>query len=187
MNNEQQQMKEEEEEEEEFEYCNYGTETEPRFGEISYMVAGGGMMNGNAYATIELKDGLYYYCEYGNYPKRQSVGNEIVWSDEFYDKQNPYCSRNFNILDVEEEEEEEEDERYCDNDDCPYGGYIYDEELEKYKGKEYICIGCKTGKGLQERELEEEEEEKCEICDRNAYHKNDWHCSQGKEEKEEEE
>ena len=24
------------------------------------------------------------------------------------------------------------------------------------------------------------EEEKCEICDRNAYHKNDWHCSQGK-------
>jgi len=83
--------------------------------------------------------------------------------------------------------EEEEDERYCDNDDCPYGGYIYDEELEKYKGKEYICIGCKTGKGLQERELEEEEEEKCEICDRNAYHKNDWHCSQGKEEKEEEE
>ena len=24
----------------------------------------------------------------------------------------------------------------------------------------------------------------CEICDRNAYHKNDWHCSQGKERKE---
>ena len=48
--------------------------------------------------------------------------------------------------------EEEEDERYCDNDDCPYGGYIYDEELEKYRGKEYKCIGCKTGKGLQERD-----------------------------------
>jgi len=70
-------------------------------------------------------------------------------------------------------EEEEEDERYCDNDDCPYGGYIYDEELEKYKGKEYICMGCKTGKGLQERELEdkkvngcweEEEEDLCPCC-----------------------
>ena len=93
---------EDEEEEEEWEYCNCGIEKEPRFGEMSYMVAGGGMMNGNAYATIELKDGLYYYCEYGNYPKRQSVGNEIVWSDEIYDKQNPYCSRNFNILDVVE-------------------------------------------------------------------------------------
>jgi len=53
-----------------------------------------------------------------------------------------------------QEQEEEEDERYCDNVDCPFGGYIYDEELEKYKGKEYICVGCKTGKGLQERELE---------------------------------
>tara|TARA_R110002020_G_scaffold4878_5_gene20977 strand:+ start:3754 stop:4248 length:495 start_codon:yes stop_codon:yes gene_type:complete len=59
-------------------------------------------------------------------------------------------------------EYEEEDERYCDNDDCPYGGYIFDTEIEKYKGKEYICIGCDTGKGLQEREQEEEEEE--EIC-----------------------
>ena len=93
----------EEEEEEEFEYCNCGIEKEPIFGEMSYMVAGGGMMNGNAYATIELKDGLYYYCEYGNNPKRNCVGNKIVWSDEIYDKQNPYCSRNFNILDVEEE------------------------------------------------------------------------------------
>tara|TARA_R110002126_G_scaffold4985_4_gene26156 strand:+ start:12995 stop:13525 length:531 start_codon:yes stop_codon:yes gene_type:complete len=58
-------------------------------------------------------------------------------------------------------EDNEEDERYCDNDDCPYGGYIYDEEIEKYKGKEYICIGCDTGKGLQEREQEE-----CDKCGR---------------------
>ena len=51
--------------------------------------------------------------------------------------------------------EDELDLRYCDNDDCPYDGYIYDEELEKYEGKEYVCIGCKTGKGLQEQEQEE--------------------------------
>ena len=56
--------------------------------------------------------------------------------------------------DDDDSSDEEEDERYCDNDDCPYGGYIYDEELEKYTGKEYKCIGCKTGKGLQEKEEE---------------------------------
>ena len=77
---------------------------------------------------------------------------------------------------------EEEEERYCDNEVCPYGGYIYDEELEKYKGKEYVCVGCETGKGLQEREQEEDkdqhwgsamsillygkEEEVCSDCDR---------------------
>ena len=59
-------------------------------------------------------------------------------------------------------DEDEEEERYCDNDDCPYGGYIYDEELEKYRGKEYKCIGCKTGKGLQE--IEEEEGGMCHRC-----------------------
>ena len=89
-----------EEEEEEWEYSNYETEKEPRFGETSYMVSGGGMMNGNAYATIELKDGLYYYCEYGNYPTRKCVGNKIVWSDEIYDKKDPYCMRQFSIWDI---------------------------------------------------------------------------------------
>ena len=81
------------------EYCNYGTEDTPRFGEISYMVAGGGMMNGNAYATVELKDGIYYYCEYGQNASRQAVGNTIVWGDEIYDKENPYESRSFDITD----------------------------------------------------------------------------------------
>ena len=77
---------------------------------------------------------------------------------------------------------DEDEERYCDNEVCPYGGYIYDEELEKYKGKEYVCVGCETGKGLQEREQEEDkdqhwgsamsillygkEEEVCSDCDR---------------------
>ena len=27
--------------------------------------------------------------------------------------------------------------------------------------------------------FDKEEEARCEICDRNAYHQNDWHCSQG--------
>ena len=44
----------------EYEYENCGPRPDG-----SYMVAGGGMMNGNAYATVEKKDGKYYYCEYG--------------------------------------------------------------------------------------------------------------------------
>ena len=28
-------------------------------------------------------------------------------------------------------------------------------------------------------EEEDAKEKRCEICDRNAYHQNDWHCSQG--------
>ena len=90
----------EDEEEYEYEYENCATEKEPRFGEISYLVAGGGMMNGNACATIELKKGIYYYCEYGKNESRQAVGNKIMWSDEIYDKKNPYECRHFDIIDV---------------------------------------------------------------------------------------
>ena len=86
-----------EDEDYEWEYENYGTEPTPLFGEISYQVAGGGMMNGNAYATIELKDGIYYYCEYGKHAQRREVGNKIIWSPEIYDKKNPYECRRFDI------------------------------------------------------------------------------------------
>ena len=63
------------------------------------------------------------------------------------------------------DEEEEEDERYCDNDDCPYGGFCCFEVLEEHKGKPYICDGCSTGIGLQEQEQEEESEEEEETKD----------------------
>ena len=116
---------EEEEEEEEWEYCNCGIEKEPRFGKISYMVAGGGLMNGNAYATVEFipkgkskrYSDQYYRCEYGNNPKREYIGDTIVWSDEIYDKENPYCSRNFNVIDHCDDGDttsDEEEEEYCD-------------------------------------------------------------------------
>tara|TARA_R110000803_G_scaffold80711_1_gene146555 strand:+ start:91 stop:795 length:705 start_codon:yes stop_codon:yes gene_type:complete len=89
----------EEEEEEEWEYHNYGTEKMSEFGEVSYQVGGGGLLNGNAYATVELKNGKYYYCEYGKNPSRSFVGEKIIWSDEIYDIPNPYECRNFNIID----------------------------------------------------------------------------------------
>lgn len=81
----------------EYDYCNYGTESNPRFGSVSYQVAGGGMMNGNAYATVELKDKFYWYCEYGGHPNRKKIGTNIVWSDEIYDKKNPYECRSFDV------------------------------------------------------------------------------------------
>lgn len=61
----------------EYEYENCGTQPDG-----SYMVAGGGMMNGNAYATVEKKNGKYYYCEYGPSAYKKYIGNTIIWSDE---------------------------------------------------------------------------------------------------------
>ena len=62
------------------------------------MVAGGGMMNGNAYATIEKENGKYYYCEYGKYPVKKYVGNKIIYDTEDYEY-------NFNIVDEETDKE----------------------------------------------------------------------------------
>jgi hypothetical protein len=61
----------------EYEYYNYGTQKDG-----SFVVGGGGLGNGNAYATIEYKNNKYYYCEYGNNPKRNYVGNFIEWGDD---------------------------------------------------------------------------------------------------------
>ena len=55
----------------------------------------------------------------------------------------------------------------------------YRDALDEY---ELTCNKCHRIEYPEEYEEEEKEEEKCEICDKNAYHKNDWHCSQGKEE-----
>ncbi len=61
--------------------------------------------------------------------------------------------------DVSDESDEDEEERYCDNEDCPYEGYCYGDKKKELEGKPYICVGCETGKGLQEREAEE-----CDRC-----------------------
>ena len=64
-------------------------------------MAGGGLGNGNAYATVELKNGFYYYCEYGTHATRERIGNTIVWSDEVRrGASDPYESRSFDITDV---------------------------------------------------------------------------------------
>ena len=81
-----------------------------------------------------------------------------------YEEEEGFTQQTFEALSaaiVSEEEKDsarvflfgkEEDERYCDNDDCPYGGFCCFEVLEEHKGKPYICEGCVTGKGLQEQE-----------------------------------
>ena len=130
------------EEEHEYKYTNYETEKEPRFGTVSYQVAGGGMMNGNAYATIELKDEIYCYCEYGKNASRRPVGNKIVWSDEIFDKKEPYESRSFDIID--EEEEEEEEEVLCDDcgeEDCSMDGLCCPEAIERTENNT-VCDCC---------------------------------------------
>jgi len=79
-----------EEEEEEYEYTAYGS---VKLYKVVINVAGGGLMNGNAYANIEGEwkteddfndgeEGEIYYCEYGSYPSKRCVGTRIVWGDE---------------------------------------------------------------------------------------------------------
>ena len=81
----------------EYEYCNYGTQWR-RGDDVCYRVAGGGMMNGNAYAEVERSDYIWYYCEYGKNPSRSVIGTKIVWSNEIYRGDDPYECRNFDIL-----------------------------------------------------------------------------------------
>jgi len=81
---------ENEEEEDEYEFMSYGIK---RIYKVVMNVAGGGMMNGNAYATVEGEwdceddfkngeDGEIHYCEYGPNPKREWRGVRIRYSDD---------------------------------------------------------------------------------------------------------
>ena len=88
---------EEEEEEKEYEYTGYGLTKSLWDGggrlRVIINVAGGGMMNGNAYANIEGEwkteddfdngdEGEIYYCEYGTYACRKYVGKRIIWGED---------------------------------------------------------------------------------------------------------
>ena len=69
-----------EEEEEERMYYNYGEK------DGIIQVAGGGMMNGNSYATVEEKvEGKYWYCEYGKNPTSYYIGNTMIEYDNGFD------------------------------------------------------------------------------------------------------
>ena len=81
---------EEEEEEDEYDFESYGIK---RIYKVIIQVAGGGLGNGNAYATVEGEwaceddfangeDGEIHYCEYGNNPKREWRGVRLRYSDD---------------------------------------------------------------------------------------------------------
>jgi len=88
--------------------------------------------------------------------------SELVWSEEWCGKVCQECYDEEESED-EESEDEEEEERFCDNENCPYEGYCYGSVKKELEGKPYICVGCETGKGLQERE--QEEKRRCPTCD----------------------
>jgi len=86
-----------------------------------FNVAGGGLMNGNAYANIEVEyegDSDYwfenikkvYYIEYGKNYKKELIGDDIEWTD------NPdefKVLKDGKYIDEDEEEEEEEENEFC--------------------------------------------------------------------------
>lgn len=61
---------------------------------VKLLVAGGGMMNGNAYAEVEahykseddwlnMEDAIdIYYCEYGKNPCRDWIGTRFIWNED---------------------------------------------------------------------------------------------------------
>jgi hypothetical protein len=114
----------------EWQYCNYDQDKSLDV----IMVAGGGMMNGNAYATIE-KDlgGKYYYCEYGKYPVKKYVGNKIIYDTEDYEY-------NFNI-----EHEENDKEKVCKKYDLQVGDEI---QLGQCRGGGIAKIKAFTEKSI---------------------------------------
>tara|TARA_R110002012_G_scaffold226702_1_gene398867 strand:- start:213 stop:491 length:279 start_codon:yes stop_codon:yes gene_type:complete len=75
---------------EDYEYFEYSNcNCDKTIDEIT--VAGGGMMNGNAYATVKKINNKYYYCEYGPNAYRKYIGNKIIYDEEDYEY-------NFNII-----------------------------------------------------------------------------------------
>ena len=78
-------------EEKQYEFCGYGRES---LYIVKITVAGGGMMNGNAYATVEMvykSEEDYenepdcaecYYCEYGKAPSRKYIGNKVIFAED---------------------------------------------------------------------------------------------------------
>ncbi len=81
---------EEEEEKEEYEFNDYGCK---KMYKIKIQVAGGGMINGNAYATVEGEwaseedfndgdDGEIYYCEYGINPVKDYRGSQLKFNED---------------------------------------------------------------------------------------------------------
>ena len=76
-------------------YYNYGTQKDG-----SFMVAGGGLVNGNAYAQVEKIDDKYYYREYGKNAFRKYIGDKIEWIGDDGD---------FKVFEEENKEKEKEE------------------------------------------------------------------------------
>jgi len=87
------------------------------------------------------------------------------------------------IINPEWEEEEEEIENVCCATDNCSSTVSMENWSEGDAPREY-CEDCyqKDQDDLpsdSEDEEEEIENERCGVCDQDAYHQNDWHCSQG--------
>ena len=89
-------LQEEEEEEDEWEYNNYAHSKEG--GLDHYMVAGGGMMNGNAYAEVVVDNStnIVRYVEHGNNAFTNKYSDsKLMWCEELNPDKEPY---KFNIV-----------------------------------------------------------------------------------------
>jgi len=100
------------------------------------MVAGGGMMNGNAYAEVEIHytDGVngevdsIWYKEYGHNPVCRYIGDEVEWDDEGSTFKVKHNGEYVDDEDKEDEDKEDEDKEDEDSDISRW----FDNEAKKY-------------------------------------------------------
>jgi hypothetical protein len=79
-------------------------------GSGKYMVSGGGLGNGNAYANIEYdEDGQWFYVEYGKKPWRKYLGNIFRWVEKRKGCPNEGSFKIIDINDLFETDSESED------------------------------------------------------------------------------
>ncbi len=97
------------------------TEVETWWAEIDgsgkYMVAGGGLGNGNAYANIEEDNGNWWYVEYGKNPSRRYLGNKFVWVEKRKGCPNEGSFKIETDMFKSDSEDEDEDEESSESED----------------------------------------------------------------------
>jgi hypothetical protein len=116
---------------------------------------------------IEVEDGSndfdldsYFDCE--EEPPKCKECDNLASINKYYPN-GDYKEKYWNLCEECFKKDQEEEERYCDNEKCPYEGYCFGEVKEQFEGKPYICEGCSTGIGVQEKE--EEVRTCCEKCE----------------------
>jgi len=117
--------------------------------------------------TITDYEELFVDIDRGYIIQTQGWGNYFIINPEWEEEES------------DSEDEEEDADTECVNCDRCYKKIPYETEItvRTKRNTFFYCVGCYEAE--KKAEKEEIENERCGVCDQDAYHQNDWHCSQG--------